>query len=115
MKDEAWDKARPDLTFAIKFAKDDSEKSRALYQQGKASAESGKEIDLGIKSLIQAMPIADEQYEGWVQYRLAQLYVHNKELNKAKETLTNIENAGEDDDLESKVKKLKKKLKKLKS
>jgi len=115
MKDEAWDKARSDLTFAIKFAKDDEEKSRALYQQGKASAESGKEIDLGIKSLIQAMPIADEQYEDWVKYRLAQLYVHNKELVKAKDTLAKIENTEEDDDLESKVKKLKKKLKKLKS
>jgi tetratricopeptide (TPR) repeat protein len=115
IKDEAWDKARPDLTFAIQFSKDDEEKSRALYQLGKVSAESGKEIDLGIESLILAIPIASEQYVPWVKYRLAQLYVHNKDVDKAKETLTTIENTEEDDDLESKVKKLKRKLKKLRS
>lgn len=111
MREEAWDKARPDLAQAIKFSNNDDEKSRALYQQGKASAESGDEIELGIEVLTQALPLADEQYEPWVKYRLAQLYVHNKQLTKAKESLASI-NIGDDDDLKSKVKKLKKKLKK---
>jgi len=43
---------------------------------------------------------------------LAQLYIHNKELDKAQSYIANI-NVGEDDDLKSKIKKLKKKLKKL--
>ncbi len=114
MSDEAWSKARPDLAQAIRFSSDDDEKSRALYQQGKASAESGEEIELGIDVLTQALPLADEQYEPWVKYRLAQLYVHGKQLAKAKESLASID-IGDDDDLKSKVKKLKKKLKKLMS
>ncbi|MEW6989111.1 tetratricopeptide repeat protein [Colwelliaceae bacterium 6441] len=114
MDEKAWDKARPDLKLAAKYAKDDEEKSRALYQQGKASAESGDEIELGITSLIQAMPIADAQYQPWVKYRLAQLYVKNKELDKAKSYIAKID-VSENDDLKSKVKKLKKQLKKLMS
>lgn len=114
MKEKAWDKARPDLNLAIKYAKDDESKGRALYQQGKASAESGKEIDLGIESLIQAMPLTDEHYEPWVQYRLVQLYIQNKDFDKASSFIARI-NVNEDDDLKSKVKKLKKKLKKLMS
>ncbi len=92
--------------------KDDEEKSRALYQQGKVSAESRQEIELGIESLIQAIPLADEHYKPWAEYRLAQLYIHNKELDKAQSYITNI-NVGEDDHLKSKINKLKKKLKKL--
>ncbi|MCO4799003.1 MAG: tetratricopeptide repeat protein [Colwelliaceae bacterium] len=114
IKEKAWDKARLDLNLAIKYAKDDESKGRALYQQGKVSAESGMEIDLGIASLIQAIPLADEQYEPWVKYRLAQLYVHNKDFVKAKGFIAKI-NVDENDDLKSKVKKLKKKLKKLMS
>ncbi len=112
IKDEAWDKARVDLNLATKYAKNDEEKSRALYQQGKVSAESRQEIRLGIESLIQAIPLANEQYKPWVEYRLAQLYIHNKELDKAQSYITKI-NVGEDDDLKSKINKLKKKLNKL--
>jgi tetratricopeptide (TPR) repeat protein len=112
IKDQAWKKARIDLNLAIKHAKDNEEKSRALYQQGKVSAESRQEIELGIESLIQAIPLADEQYKPWAEYRLVQLYIHNKELDKAQSYIANI-NVGEDDDLKSKIKKLKKKLKKL--
>ena len=114
IKDEIWDKARGDLNLAIKYAKNDDEKSSALYQQGKTSAESGEEIELGINALTQAIPLADQNYKPWIEYRLAQLYIHNNNLSKAKDAISSI-NIGEDDDLKSKVKKLKKKLKKLMS
>lgn len=112
IKGEAWKKARIDLSLAIKYAKDDEEKSSALYQQGKVSAESKQEIELGIESLIQAIPLVDEVYKPWAEYRLAQLYIHNRELDKAQSYIANI-NVGEDDNLKSKINKLKKKLKKL--
>jgi len=113
IKAEKWRKARTDLQQAIKYAENDEQKSRALYQQGKVSAESGQEIDQGIAALIQAMPLANDQYQPWVKYRLAQLYIHNKELKKAKSYLAKID-TDKDDDLKKKVKKLKKKLKKMK-
>lgn len=109
---EAWDSAREDLKLAIKYAKDDERKSRALYQQGKVSAESGEQAVLGIEALTQALPIADKQYQPWVKYRLAQLYMQEKELTKASKLVTQID-VSEDEELEGKVKKLKKKLKKL--
>jgi len=112
MKVKDWENARSDLAQAIKFAESDDDKANALYQQGKASAESGQEITLGIDVLTQALPIANEQYLPWVNYRLAQLYLQNKELAKAKTTLTRID-IGDDDELKSKVKKLKRKLKKV--
>lgn len=114
ISDKAWNKARADLNLAIKYAKDDDERSSALYQQGKTSAESGEEIELGINALTQAMPLADKDYKPWIEYRLAQLYIHNNNFAKAKGALSSI-NIDEDDDLKSKVKKLKKKLKKLMS
>jgi tetratricopeptide (TPR) repeat protein len=114
MNDKAWEKAREDLKLAIKYAPNDKDKSRALYQQGKASAESGEEIELGISALSQALPLADEEYKPWIGYRLTQLYIHNKNFVKAKDALSMID-THEDDDLKSKVKKLKRKLKKLTS
>lgn len=114
MKDKAWDKAREDLKLAIKYAPNNKVKSRALYQQGKTSAESGEEIELGISALSQALPLSDKEYKPWIEYRLAQLYIHNKNFSKAKDSLSRI-NTSEDDDLKSKVKKLKKQLKKLTS
>lgn len=114
MKEQVWESAIADLTQAVKYAKDDEEKSRALYQLGKATAESGQEIELGIDALNQAMPLADDQYAPWVKFRLAQLYLHNNQIIKAQELIAAI-NFDEDDDLASKVKKFKKKLKKLMS
>jgi tetratricopeptide (TPR) repeat protein len=114
MNDKAWAKARSDLNLAIKFAQNDEDKSSALYQQGKASAESGEEIELGINALTQAMPLANKEYKPWIEYRLAQLYIHSKNFEKAKNSISMID-INEDDDLKSKVKKLKKKLKKLMS
>ncbi|MDG1751151.1 MAG: tetratricopeptide repeat protein [Thalassotalea sp.] len=114
MKAKAWGKARADLNFAIKYAQNDEEKSNALYQQGKASAESGEEIDLGINALTQAIPLADKDYKPWIEYRLAQLYIHSNNFDKAKNSISMID-LNDDDDLKSKVKKLKKKLKKLMS
>ncbi|MDO6445184.1 tetratricopeptide repeat protein [Colwellia sp. 1_MG-2023] len=114
MKNKAWGKARDDLNLAIKYASNDKDKSRALYQQGKTSAESGEEIELGIRALSQALPLAEKAYKPWIEYRLTQLYIQNKNFTKAKDTLSMI-NTSEDDDLKSKVKKLKKKLKKLTS
>lgn len=110
--DEAWQDARADLIFAVKYAKDDEKKSRALYQQGKVSVKSGDETALGIDALTQALPIADKQYKPWVNYRLAQLHINEKQLAKAGDFIAAID-VSEDEELEDKVKKLKKKLKKL--
>jgi len=112
IKNEDWKSARQNLVHAIKFAKDDDEKSRALYQQGKVSAESSQELEVGIQALIEAEPIADKNYKPWVNYRLAQLYILKKDAAKAKESLAKID-VSDDDDLKGKVKKLKKKLKQL--
>ena len=114
MNKKAWSKARADLNLAIKYAENDGDKSSALYQQGKASAESGEEIELGIHALTQAMPLADKEYKPWIEYRLAQLYIHSNNFKKTKDAIAMID-TNEDDDLKSKVKKLKKKLKKLMS
>jgi tetratricopeptide (TPR) repeat protein len=114
INDKAWDKARADLNLAIKYAQNDEDKSNALYQQGKTSAESGEEIELGINALTQALPLADKAYIPWIEYRLAQLYIHSNNYEKAKDSISMID-TNEDDDLKSKVKKLKKKLKKLMS
>ena len=117
LRDDDWDKARADTASAINHAKNDNEKLGALWQLGKASAKSGKEIDLGIKSLIEAISLLDEQGPDaqWVKYRLAELYIHNGEWDKAKDYLTKIDNQYVDDNLKSQVKKLKKRLKKLKN
>ena len=117
LRDEDWDQARADIASAINHATNDSEKFRALYGLGAASAESGKEIYLGIKSLIEAISLLNEQgsQAQWVKYRLAELYIHNGELDKAKDYLTKIDNQYVDDNLKSQVKKLKKRLKKLKN
>lgn len=112
IKNEAWDKARADLALAAKFAQDDEKKGEALYQQGKVSVESGVETELGIDALTQALPLAAKEYQPWVNYRLAQLYLQKKEQVKAHETIAKID-ISENEDLEDKVKKLKKKLKKL--
>ena len=111
IKSEDWEKAREDLNSAIKYAKDDQAKSQALYQQGKVSAESNSALVLGIESLTQASAIADKDYKPWISYRLAQLYLNNHEYDKAKSQIALID-IGENDDLKTKVKKLKKKLKK---
>lgn len=108
---ETWDEAREGLTFAAKFAKDDEQKGQALYQQGKVAVESGEEAALGINALTQALPIAEKRYQPWVKYRLAQLYIAEKELTKASDFIAQID-ISEDEELEDKVKKLKKKLKK---
>lgn len=107
-----WHQARTDLTFAAKYAKDDEIKGQALYQQGKVSVTSGAETVLGIGALIQALPLADKQHQPWVKYRLAQLYLQQKEQTKASETIAQID-ISEDEELEGKVKKLKKKLQQL--
>jgi len=112
IKNEAWAKARADLALAAKFAQNDEKKGEALYQQGKVSVESGVETELGIDALTQALPLAAKAYQPWVNYRLAQLYLQKKEQVKAYETIAQID-ISENEDLEDKVKKLKKKLKKL--
>ena len=117
LRDDDWDKARADTASAINHAKNDNQKLEVLWQLGNASAESGKEIDLGIKSLIEAISLLDEQgpQAQRVKYLLAELYIHNDEWDKAKDYLTKIDNQYVDDNLKSQVKKLKKRLKKLKN
>jgi hypothetical protein len=111
MDAETWEKARTDLTLAAKYAKDDETKGQALYQQGKVAVKSGEEAVLGIDALTRALPLAEKRYQPWVKYRLAQLYIEEKELMKATDFIAQID-ISEDEELEDKVKKLKKKLKK---
>ena len=112
IKDEVWDKARANLTFAIDYAKDKDEKGRALYQQGKVAATSGEQAQLGIDALQKALPLSSKGQLSWVNYRLSQLYVQTNELKKASDLIAKID-VSEDDELKSNVKKLKRKLKKL--
>lgn len=110
IQDKNWQAARADLIHAIKYAVDDEQKSQALYQQGKVSAESGEEANLGIEALSQALLIADKQYQPWVKYRLAQLYLQQKDIKNATHFIAQIDIEA-NEELEDKVKKLKRKLK----
>ncbi|MGB1198256.1 MAG: tetratricopeptide repeat protein [Thalassotalea sp.] len=113
IKNKNWQQARTDLKQAIKYAENDKQKGQSLYQQGKVSAESGEEIDLGINALVEALPLAGDKHQPWVKYRLAQLHTYKKDKEKAQSYLAQI-NTDKDDNLKKEVKKLKKKLKKMK-
>ncbi|OKY24820.1 lipopolysaccharide assembly protein LapB [Thalassotalea sp. PP2-459] len=114
MDDKAWQKAREDFKLAVKFAQNDEEKTKALYQQGKLAAETGEEVEVGIHALQNSQVKNSKQYEKWSQLRLAQLYMHQKKYDIAEKTLTSIE-LNDEEKLADKVKELKKKIKKLKS
>lgn len=111
IKEEKWQQASDDLIKAVAHAKDENEKAQALYQQGKVSAESGLNIELGLDSLKESLPIASESFIPWVHYRLAELYVHQEDWKQAKAQVSSID-VSDDKDLSKRVKKLKKKLKK---
>lgn len=106
-----WAKARLALNKAVTYAKSNQERQRSLYQLGKISAESGEEISAGIIALTQLLDLQGDEYNEWGKYRLAQLYFTDNQLTKA-QTFVALVDYQDDDDLESKVKKLTKKVKK---
>lgn len=110
--DEQWSLAMKDLLIAVKYAEDEKAKSQAQYQVGKIAAESGQFIEQGIATIKQATFPDGDSFSQWKAYRLAQLYIHNKEYSLAKQALSQVNYKG-DSELKSRVKKLKKKLKKL--
>jgi len=114
MRAKEWQKAHDDFAQAIKYAKTAEQKSHALYQQGKLSVESGLEVDAGIAALTEVSSMESTKYKNWLEFRLAQLYLHNKDLKQAKILIAQV-NTDEDKELKKRVKKFKKKMKKLKS
>jgi len=114
MRAKKWQKAHDDFAQAIKYAKTAEQKSHALYQQGKLSVESGLEVDAGIAALTEVSSMESTKYKNWLEFRLAQLYLHNKDLKQAKILIAQV-NTDEDKELKKRVKKFKKKMKKLKS
>lgn len=106
-----WEKARSALNKAVKNAKSDKGKQHALYQLGKVAVNSGEETQAGIAALEQLLALNSEQYKQWGKYRLAELYLNDKQPTKANKFITLV-NYQDDDDLEDKVKTLVKKIKK---
>ena len=113
IKDKKWQQASDDLIQAVAHAKDEANKAQALYQQGKVSAESGLNLELGLDSLQESLAIASESFIPWVHYRMAELYVHQENWQQAKTEVNRIDTS-KDEELGKRVKKLKKKLKKQK-
>ena len=110
INDESWNEAYQDLTNAIKLAQTEVEKAMAMYQLGKVAAESGEFLAEGEQMLEPLLTEDAYQHPNWVKFRLAQVYYHQNELVKAKQTVNNID-WGEDKNLKKRVKKLKKVLK----
>ena len=106
-----WAKARLSFNSAVSYAKSSQEKQRSLYQLGKISVESGEEITEGIKALTLLLNLEGDEFNEWGRYRLAQLYLTNEQPTKAQEFIALVDYQ-DDDDLESEVKKLTKKVKK---
>ena len=106
-----WEKARFSFNKTIENTESDEVKQHALYQLGKVAVNSGEETQLGIEALTQLLAMEGEQYQQWGKYRLAELYLNDKQLIKANEFIALI-NYQDDDDLEDKVKSLTKKIKK---
>ncbi len=106
-----WEKARFTLNKAVVHAKSDEEKQHALYQLGKIAVNSGEETQAGIAALEQLLTLKSKKYKQWGKYRLAELYLNNKQPSKASEFIALV-NYQDDDNLEDKVKSLAKKIKK---
>lgn len=106
-----WEKSRVALNKAVVNAKSTKEKQHALYQLGKVAVNSGEETQEGIEALERLLTLKSEQYQQWGKYRLAELYLNNKQLSKANEFIALV-NYQDDEDLEDKVKNLAKKIKK---
>lgn len=108
---QLWTKARLALNKALDNAKTDQEKQHTLYQLGKIAVNSGEETQAGIAALEHLLSLKTERYQQWGKYRLAELYLNDKQLNKANEFIALI-NYQEDEHLEEKVKSLAKKIQK---
>ena len=106
-----WAKARFALNKAVVHAKSNKEKQHALYQLGKIAVNSGEETQAGIDALEQLLTLENELYKQWGKYRLAELYLNDKQLTKANEFIALV-SYEDDDNLEDKVKTLAKKIKK---
>lgn len=112
INDEEWTPAHKDLIDALGHANDEIEKSNALYQLAKVAVKSGENIKQAIGHVSQLMTIEEHRYLQWGNLRLAQLYVADNDLLKAKSTLKLVDGS-DDDDLEDEMKRLKKRIKKL--
>tara|TARA_R110001583_G_scaffold13909_12_gene59023 strand:- start:5622 stop:6668 length:1047 start_codon:yes stop_codon:yes gene_type:complete len=106
-----WRKARFALNKALANSKSAKEKQHTLYQLGKVAVKSGEETQAGIEALEQLLTLKSEEYQQWGKYRLAELYLNDKQLTKANEYIALV-NYQDDDDLEDQVKALTKRIKK---
>ena len=110
INNESWQLARDDLNKALEYSQDNEDKSQALYQLGKVAVKSEQAIDSGIEALKQGIKIADNTRISIMKYRLAQLYVLNDQLSKARDLIATI--TINNDELKDRLKKLNKKIKK---
>ena len=101
---------------AAAAATDLSEQHSYYYQLGRLAATSQQDPQLGQQALLDYLAFyqdSDNARFSWAQLRLAQIYLAQKQQDKARELLQQIKNKQQDDDrLQSELKKLEKQLKK---
>jgi hypothetical protein len=101
---------------AAAAATDLSEQQGYYYQLGRLAATAQQDPQLGQQALLDYLAFyqdSDNARFNWAQLRLAQIYLVQKQQDKAKELLQQIKNQQQDDDrLQSELKKLEKQLKK---
>ena len=98
------------LNLAIKQSDKDTEKHEYLYQLGRLTAEHKLDATSGIKAIEQYLAFyqgSQNQKLVWAKARLAKIYANNKEVEKAKSLITEIQPVAKDD------KQLKKELKRI--
>lgn len=112
---------KPDRAFvqyqkAAAAATDLSEQQSYLYHLGRLAATEQQNLQTGqlaLEGYLAFYQNSDHTRTSWAQLRLAQIYLLQKQQDKAKELLQQIKNQQQDDDrLQSELKKLEKQLKK---
>jgi hypothetical protein len=111
--EKKWSLAAKDWQQALINATTEDEQREALYQLGKLSDESGEQLKLGMEALQRLLaieaPTSIDWIEKWGKYRLASLYVKNKQLTHAKTLIAQID-VSTDSDLKKIVNKLRRKI-----
>lgn len=101
---------------AAAAATDLSEQQGYYYQLGRLAATAQQDPQLGQQALVNYLAFyqdSDNSRYGWAQLRLAQIYLLQRQQDKARELVQQLKNRPQDDDrLQSELKKLEKQLNK---
>ena len=101
---------------AVAAATDLSEQQGYYYQLGRLAATAQQDPQLGQQALVNYLAFyqdSDNSRYGWAQLRLAQIYLLQRQQNKARELVQQLKNRPQDDDrLQSELKILEKQLNK---